>query len=76
VVPGFRADWSWIDVPFLDATGYPDHHRGVVRPTSGLYVLGLPWLHTWGSGRFASGVAPGGGDGGADPGLRPRGTYG
>jgi putative flavoprotein involved in K+ transport len=51
---GFRADWSWIDVPFLDETGYPDHHRGVVRPTQGLYVLGLPWLHTWGSGRFAS----------------------
>jgi putative flavoprotein involved in K+ transport len=19
----------------------------------GLYVIGLPWLHTWGSGRFA-----------------------
>jgi putative flavoprotein involved in K+ transport len=51
---GFRADWSWIDVPFLDETGYPDHQRGVVRPTQGLYVLGLPWLHTWGSGRFAS----------------------
>jgi putative flavoprotein involved in K+ transport len=53
---GFKPDWSWIDVPFLDETGYPDHHRGVVRPTRGLYVLGLPWLHTWGSGRFA-GVA-------------------
>ena len=53
---GFKPDWSWIDVPFLDETGYPDHHRGVVRPTRGLYVLGLPWLPTWGSGRFA-GVA-------------------
>ncbi|MDP2712279.1 MAG: MSMEG_0569 family flavin-dependent oxidoreductase [Solirubrobacteraceae bacterium] len=51
---GFRPDWSWIDVPFLDATGYPDHERGVVRPTPGLFVLGLPWLHTWGSGRFAA----------------------
>jgi putative flavoprotein involved in K+ transport len=51
---GFKADWSWIEAPFLDDTGYPDHHRGVVRPTPGLYVLGLPWLHTWGSGRFAS----------------------
>jgi putative flavoprotein involved in K+ transport len=51
---GFKPDWSWIDVPFLDDTGYPDHHRGVVRRTQGLYVLGLPWLHTWGSGRFAS----------------------
>lgn len=51
---GFRPDWSWVDVPFLDETGYPDHHRGVVAPTPGLHVLGLPWLHTWGSGRFAS----------------------
>jgi putative flavoprotein involved in K+ transport len=25
-----------------------------VRATQGLYVLGLPWRHTWGSGRFAS----------------------
>ncbi len=22
---------------------------------AGLYAVGLPWLHTWGSGRFASG---------------------
>jgi putative flavoprotein involved in K+ transport len=51
---GFRPDWSWVDVPFLDATGYPEHERGVVARTPGLYVLGLPWLHTWGSGRFAS----------------------
>ena len=51
---GFRPDWSWVDVPFLDETGYPDHVRGVVRPTPGLFVLGLPWLNTWGSGRFAA----------------------
>ena len=31
------------------------HLRGVTQQ-SGLYFLGLPWLHTWGSGRF-SGVA-------------------
>ena len=53
---GFRPDWSWVDVPFLDEGGYPDHQRGVVAPAPGLYVLGLPWLHTWGSARFA-GVA-------------------
>jgi putative flavoprotein involved in K+ transport len=53
---GFRPNWSWVDVPFLDETGYPDHVRGVVSRTPGLFVLGLPWLHTWGSGRFA-GVA-------------------
>jgi putative flavoprotein involved in K+ transport len=31
------------------------HQRGVTNEP-GLYFLGLPWLHTWGSGRF-SGVA-------------------
>jgi putative flavoprotein involved in K+ transport len=51
---GFRPDWSWVDVPFLDETGYPDHHRGVCARTRGLHVLGLPWLNTWGSGRFAA----------------------
>jgi putative flavoprotein involved in K+ transport len=25
-----------------------------VTSVPGLYFLGLPWLHTWGSGRFAS----------------------
>jgi putative flavoprotein involved in K+ transport len=29
------------------------HHRGVT-PVAGLYFLGLPWLNTWGSGRFAA----------------------
>ena len=53
---GFRPDWGWVEVPFLDESGYPDHVRGVVGATTGLYVLGLPWLYTWGSGRFA-GVA-------------------
>jgi putative flavoprotein involved in K+ transport len=27
------------------------HRRGVTA-MDGAYVLGLPWLHTWGSGRF------------------------
>ncbi|MGX6448283.1 MSMEG_0569 family flavin-dependent oxidoreductase [Patulibacter sp. S7RM1-6] len=49
---GFRADWSWVRLPAFDGTGYPTHHRGVTS-VPGLYVLGLPWLHTWGSGRFA-----------------------
>ena len=31
--------------------GHPDHERGAV-PATGLYVVGLPWPHTWGSGRF------------------------
>ena len=49
---GFHSDWSWVDIPAFDGAGYPTHHRGVTT-VPGLYVLGLPWLHTWGSGRFA-----------------------
>lgn len=49
---GFRSDWSWVDVPCFDGRGYPTHARGVTT-VPGLHVLGLPWLHTWGSGRFA-----------------------
>jgi putative flavoprotein involved in K+ transport len=48
---GFRSDWSWVDVPAFDGAGYPVHWRGVTAQP-GLYVLGLPWLYTWGSGRF------------------------
>jgi putative flavoprotein involved in K+ transport len=49
---GFHTDFSWIDAPVLDARGKAVHQRGVTR-TKGLYFLGLPWLHTWGSGRFS-----------------------
>ena len=48
---GFNADWSWVDLPVFDGNGYPDHRRGVTS-LPGLYVVGLPWLYTWGSGRF------------------------
>lgn len=48
---GFRSDWSWIDLPIFDGAGYPTHTRGVTS-MPGVYVLGLPWLYTWGSGRF------------------------
>jgi putative flavoprotein involved in K+ transport len=50
---GFRSDFSFIELPVFDERGYPHHHRGV-SPAEGLYFLGLPWLHSWGSGRFAS----------------------
>jgi len=52
---GYDLDFSWVDVPVFDGKGYPSHERGVT-PVRGLYFLGLPWLYTWGSGRF-SGVA-------------------
>lgn len=52
---GFRTDYGWIDLPLFNGRGQPRHARGV-SPIPGVYFLGLPWLYTWGSGRF-SGVA-------------------
>jgi putative flavoprotein involved in K+ transport len=52
---GFRAEYGWIDLPVFNGRGQPSHVRGVA-PVAGVYFLGLPWLYTWGSGRF-SGVA-------------------
>ena len=52
---GFTPDFTWVDLPIFNGRGYPGHVRGVTR-MPGLYFLGLPWMHTWGSGRF-SGVA-------------------
>lgn len=52
---GFRRDDNWIRVPVFDGRGYPTHERGVTS-VEGLYFVGLPWQHTWGSGRFG-GVA-------------------
>ena len=50
---GYRPDFGWLDVPVFDPRGNPVHQRGVTSHT-GLYFLGLPWLHTWGSGRFSA----------------------
>lgn len=52
---GYTPDFSWLNAPIFNGRGYPQHTRGIT-PQSGLYFLGLPWLHTWGSGRF-SGVS-------------------
>ncbi|EKU98686.1 flavin-dependent oxidoreductase, MSMEG_0569 family [Leptolyngbya sp. PCC 7375] len=52
---GYHANFSWVDIPVFDGKGYPGHERGVTT-IQGLYFLGLPWLYTWGSGRF-SGIA-------------------
>jgi putative flavoprotein involved in K+ transport len=49
---GFRREYSWLELPVFDGRGYPVHTRGVTS-CPGLYVLGLPWQYTWGSGRFA-----------------------
>jgi putative flavoprotein involved in K+ transport len=52
---GFHTDYRWIDLPVFNGRGAPVHHRGVTL-VAGLYFIGLPWQHTWGSGRF-SGIA-------------------
>jgi len=52
---GFRTDNGWVDLPVFNGRGAPIHARGVTG-VPGAYFLGLPWLYTWGSGRF-SGVA-------------------
>lgn len=52
---GYKTDFSWIDLPLFDGKGYPVHTRGLTN-IAGVYFLGLPWLYTWGSGRF-SGIA-------------------
>lgn len=49
---GFRTDYSFVDLPAFDAHSTPSHARGV-STIPGLYFLGLPWLYTWGSGRFS-----------------------
>jgi len=50
---GYRPDFNWVHVPVFTGRGSPSHRRGVTA-VPGLYFLGLPWLHTWGSGRFAA----------------------
>jgi putative flavoprotein involved in K+ transport len=49
---GYHTDFGFVDAPIFDERGYPRHVRGVT-PAAGLYFLGLPWLYTWGSGRFS-----------------------
>ena len=48
---GYSSDFRWINAPVFDGSGLPAHHRGVTR-SPGLDFIGLPWLHTWGSGRL------------------------
>lgn len=52
---GFKPDYRWVEVGVFDGSGHPTHRAGETD-VPGLYFLGLPWLTTWGSGRFA-GVA-------------------
>ncbi len=47
---GFRNDYGWIRFPLpVDAEGFPEQERGVVPSSSGLYFVGLPFLHSFAS---------------------------
>jgi putative flavoprotein involved in K+ transport len=50
---GYAPDFSWVHVPVFTGRGAPTHLRGVTA-VPGMYFLGLPWLNSWGSGRFAA----------------------
>lgn len=49
---GFDTDYGWVRAPIFDGRGRPCHERGVTD-VPGLYLVGLPWLHTRASGQFA-----------------------
>jgi putative flavoprotein involved in K+ transport len=48
---GYRPDYRWIEASAFDGAGRPMQNRGVTG-VPGLSFIGLPWMHTWGSGRF------------------------
>ncbi|APT31981.1 putative oxidoreductase CzcO [Methylobacterium phyllosphaerae] len=50
---GFTPDFRWLDASVFNGAGSPKHKRGVTKE-DGVYFIGLPWLHTWGSGRFGA----------------------
>jgi putative flavoprotein involved in K+ transport len=45
---GYRADYSWIELPIFDEDGRLRHRRGVTD-VPGLVFVGLTWQHTRGS---------------------------
>jgi len=51
---GYGIDFSWIELPVLDAAGLPIHRHGIAA-LPGLYFLGLQWLSKMNS-SFLSGV--------------------
>jgi putative flavoprotein involved in K+ transport len=47
---GFRPEYSWIRFPLeTGEDGYPVQYRGVVSSCPGLYVAGIPFLHSFAS---------------------------
>lgn len=48
---GYRPDYRWIEASVFDGGGRPMQSRGITS-VPGLAFIGLPWMYTWGSGRF------------------------
>jgi putative flavoprotein involved in K+ transport len=46
---GFNAGFDWIELPVFDDHGMPRHRSGLVESESGLYFVGLPFLHAMSS---------------------------
>ncbi len=44
---GFRPDFRWIEMPIVDADGWPVQTRGVVDSVPGLYFLGLLFQYSF-----------------------------
>ncbi|MEO0508429.1 MAG: MSMEG_0569 family flavin-dependent oxidoreductase [Verrucomicrobiota bacterium] len=52
---GFRPNFGYLKLDIFNSRGFPIHNRGITE-APGLFFIGLPWQHTWGSSRF-SGIA-------------------
>lgn len=50
---GFTPDFKWLDASVFNGSGRPKHTRGITGE-AGISFIGLPWLNTWGSGRFGA----------------------
>jgi putative flavoprotein involved in K+ transport len=46
---GFGNGLSWIDLPIFEANGEPGHESGIANGESGLYFVGLHFLHSFSS---------------------------
>lgn len=46
---GFRQDYSWLDLPVLDETGWPRESRGVAQDVDGVFFCGLAYQFAFAS---------------------------
>lgn len=46
---GFHHDFSWLDLPVLDDSGWPREYRGVAQDVDGLFFTGLAYQYSFAS---------------------------